>query len=231
MNHDLYENVDTEDELDDEGEILFGSTHHHTDTHHHQTSPPLNTQNIENLDLYFENLYAYHQQKGYYPMVVGKLASLFRTFFMVAFSTFFIAYLKWETMFVCADQTMCESEFNNTDNEWDKFGSYVRPLALPPLPALIVTIFVLVFALYWLFDLLNFVFKQYWWIRYCSQVYEYELNIPEHELRVMSWNQGKVKADAGEQCSCRDYVCIPVVVSSLQSQLANNPKSSSTHLF
>ena len=184
-----YENVQTDDE--DQGEILFGEEEHHNDHDDDdinvRSQRAAYTKSIEDLDEYFTHLYSYHQQKGYYPMIVGKLASLFRTFFMVGFSTFFIAYLKWETMYICANQTLCEYELG--PDEWDQFDSYVRPLSLPPVPALIVTVFVLVFALYWLFDLLNFVFRQYWWIRYMSQVYEYELKIPEHELRVMSWNQ------------------------------------------
>ena len=190
-----YDQVETEDEDEDEddnlhGEILFGSP---GDDHNNddddimsQSSFSISKKSIDDLDEYFTHLYSYHRQKGYYPMVIGKLASLFRTFFMVAFSTFFIAYLKWETMYICANQTMCEDELGD---HWDQFETYVRPLSLPPFPAFLVTIFVSVFALYWLFDLLHFVFRQYWWIRYMNQVYEYELKIPEHELRVMSWNQ------------------------------------------
>lgn len=179
-----YESVVTDDEDGGEGEILFEDNNRSSASTSSVT--PALTKSIEDLDDYFKNLYQYHQQKGYYPMVVGKLASLFRTFFMVGFSTFFIAYLKWETMYECANQTLCEEKLGPED--WDQFDSYIRPLNLDPFPALIVTVFVLVFALYWLFDLLNFVFRQFWWIRYMSQVYEHELNIPEHELRVMSWN-------------------------------------------
>ena len=175
-----YEQVQTDDENEDiEHEIMFDNVV--SDDHHHHVASTKTFSQIDDLDVFFSQMYLYHKSKGYYPMIVGKLASLFRTFFMVCFSTFFIAYLKWETLTVCANQTVCELELGD---EWDNFSSYVRPLALPPLPALIVTVFVLVFALYWLFDLLNFVFRQYWWIRYCNHVYEHELNIPEHELRV-----------------------------------------------
>jgi autophagy-related protein 9 len=196
-----YESVQTEDEesggdSDTEHEILFSSVPESGRNTLPHFNPSSKTSEVTDLDLFFSNLYQYHQQKGYYPMVIGKLASLFRTFFMVAFSTFFIAYLKWETMALCANQTLCELEL---DTPVDEFSSYIRPLALPPFPALVVTIFVLVFALYWLFDLLNFVFRQYWWISYCNHVYEYELQIPEHELRVMSWDQVILKYQAAHE--------------------------------
>jgi hypothetical protein len=134
------------------------------------------------LDEFFRQLYEYYRAKGYWPIVVSKVAALFRVFFMVSFATFGIVYLKWESLALCTSHEECLKE-------GVALSDYVRPLALPPLPAFIVTIFVLVFSLYWLFDLLNFLIFRCWWIRYMRRVYEQDLQILPHELRVMSWDQ------------------------------------------
>lgn len=181
-----YEMVQTDDEgnlgLDDDLDDGNLGRDEGNDMHLQRQRSGGRVDTFEDLDEFFKQMYRYYHEKGYWPIVANKVASLFRMVFIVAFATFFIVYLKWEALADCQSLEDCARVGRD-------LSSYVRPLELPAGTAFAVACYVGVFSLYLVFNALAFAVRYFNWVRPMRRVFEQDLEIPPHELHVMSWDE------------------------------------------
>lgn len=71
---------------------------------------------VSNLDLYFQSLYHYFYNRGLVPIICKGIVELVTLFVTLVISVFLFAYVDWEALSACTDETTCQQ---------DLFDSYV----------------------------------------------------------------------------------------------------------
>lgn len=103
---------------------------------------------VANLDLFFNSIYNYYYQGGLAPIIGSGLVELVSLFFTLWLSVFLFAYLDWNKLLTCTDETSCDPDLH----------SYIidRPFATISLWNFLVILYYLLFLCYGAFATMSF---------------------------------------------------------------------------
>ncbi|KAF0972369.1 hypothetical protein FDP41_009272 [Naegleria fowleri] len=131
---------------------------------------------ITNLDVFFQQVYTYFNEKGFWCLLVERLLRLCSVFFMMVFSTFLFVFLDWAAMWHCQD-VQCKKIPIIRDDVWTLNAFHV-----------IVLLFELVVFFYW-FSLVVKYGKDVLSMIAIKNFYNYDLNISEQDIQTIQWNE------------------------------------------
>jgi hypothetical protein len=64
---------------------------------------------VPNLDVFFQNMYRYYQNKGFSSIVAAGVTNLVSMAFTVALSTWLFALVDWHKLTTCNDEDSCQT--------------------------------------------------------------------------------------------------------------------------
>jgi len=130
---------------------------------------------VSNLDTFFQRVYEYHSEKGFWPLVLGRITNLLTLAFTIAFSTFLFAFVDWSSLFSCRTADECSAV--------QPFRSEISSRAGEAL----LILYVAVFSAYWLWHLVSFLYSLRDWVD-MRQFFSESLGISDEELSHMEWS-------------------------------------------
>ena len=103
---------------------------------------------VANLDLFFSSIYNYYYQGGLAPIIGSGTVELVSLFFTLWLSVFLFAYLDWNKLLTCTDETSCDPYLHN----------YIidRPFATISLWNFLLILYCLLFLCYGAFATMSF---------------------------------------------------------------------------
>ena len=125
-------------------------------------------------------MYLYYNQKGLPSVILSQTCSVISLGFTVAFSTFLIAFVKWDLLLICKDEESCQDiHYYIRTNPYD--DSYV-------IFSILITTYVFLFCCFWL------------WKCYCAfhivssaftmeKFYREKLGVRLNDLYSMRWHE------------------------------------------
>ncbi|CAN0020353.1 unnamed protein product [Ascophyllum nodosum] len=101
---------------------------------------------VENLDVFFTNMYKYYHSRGLRNIASRGVAHLLILAFTVLFSTFLLSFMDWKALLSCRDEDTCHP-----------LSQYVTTAAFhkPNMFHVLVWMYMFLFLLYWLWSLLS----------------------------------------------------------------------------
>ena len=132
---------------------------------------------IKNLDIYFENIYLYHKNGGFWSIIFSKISNLIIIAFTISFSVFLIGFINWEKLLKCGKKEICNDDtklFKNMLIENKRFGT-------------IVILYTMVFILYFIWHLLNFIVSLSS-LKITQKFYYEKLKISDDRLQRIEWS-------------------------------------------
>ena len=64
---------------------------------------------IGNLDEFFLNVYDYHSQKGYWPIIFNRISNILTIAFTIGFSVFLVLFVNWNGVINCGQSDKCSN--------------------------------------------------------------------------------------------------------------------------
>ena len=64
---------------------------------------------IKNSDAYFQDLYLYHKNGGYWNIIYSKISNLVIIAFTITFSVFLIGFVSWSNVLKCGNAEQCQN--------------------------------------------------------------------------------------------------------------------------
>jgi len=134
------------------------------------------TISVNNLDKFFQVLYSYYAEKGFWAMIVARIVNILIIAFTMAFSTWLFLFVNWSELLKCTTEQACKDidGFRNLNDFtfWD----------------LVIVCYFLFFCVYLFWNLLVLAYS---WveIREVSAFYNKTLKISDTELGVTAWYQ------------------------------------------
>lgn len=63
---------------------------------------------IKNLDEFLSNIYEYHSQKGFWPIIFNRISNIITIGFTIGFSVFLTLFVNWQSVIHCGNSDKCE---------------------------------------------------------------------------------------------------------------------------
>jgi len=137
---------------------------------------------VANLDLFFNSIYNYYYQGGLAPIIGSGIVELVSLFFTLWLSVFLFAYLDWNKLTSCTDETSCDPDLH----------SYIidKPFATASLWNFLVVLYCLLFLCYGAFATIGFFGSVRDAFR-AKHFYEYRLGISARKLEggAVEWDE------------------------------------------
>jgi len=140
-----------------------------------QTSESREWVNFNDLDEFFQNLYAYFLDRGFWPRVLSQITNLMALGFTIIFTAFLFLCVNWSALGNCTESDCHHKDLISTNPYKDaSFG------------VVIVTIYVILFGVYWFWNFLSLcrVLSN---LKRIEQFYSEKLGITDTELIRMEW--------------------------------------------
>ncbi|XP_065216875.1 autophagy-related protein 9A [Planococcus citri] len=155
------------------------------------TSKVTRWSHIEDLDLFFTRIYAYHQKGGYFCILLRGVLELVKVIFMLVFCVFLVYFVDYQVLF----RNKLPPNFNNSSTTPHKI---TIPDAICPLHQCFKDIggfawlCITIVLVYWLFRLIKLIYNLYhfWDIK---GFFNIALQIPDDELSNITWNEVQKK--------------------------------------
>lgn len=130
---------------------------------------------ISNLDDFFANVYKYHFEGGFWPILLSRISSILTIAFTIFFSTFLIAFVNWSLVlnYKCDGNGNCRSIIENRLN-YGLFGT-------------IVITCVVIFTCYLIWISTSFIFFEFPQLRKTRHFFRYQLSITQVYIHVFSY--------------------------------------------
>ncbi|KAL9656375.1 hypothetical protein ABK040_005141 [Willaertia magna] len=129
---------------------------------------------ITNLDVFFQQVYLYFYEKGFWCLLLDRILRLITLLFMVAFSTFLFVFLNWEEIWRCQDVS-CKYVPIIRKDIW-VFNAF----------HIIVFLFELTVLGYWFYSLFKYLRDIFSMIT-IKHFYNNDLNISEIDIQTIQW--------------------------------------------
>ncbi|CAO3650258.1 unnamed protein product [Cunninghamella echinulata] len=126
--------------------------------------------NVENMDDFFQRVYAYYQGKGLYCILLARLLNLLTLGFVIFFSTFLIG---------CVDYSNIKQH--------TKLSEIVIPQCYSRLSSS-TSLFLFIFVTWWVWEAVRFI-RDIPALREMHNFYEHLLEIPDKDMQTISWQQ------------------------------------------
>ncbi|CAM6017248.1 unnamed protein product [Sphagnum balticum] len=141
---------------------------------------------ITDLDRFFERVYQYYCDKGFWCIVTQWLVELLTLGFTISFSGFLLLFVNWPGLLnaKCGIDAIDEGNTHNCDLA--KEALHKHPLIPFTFLKGIICIYLILFSMYWIFCFVRF-FTQ---LRETLEVRDFchnSLKVTEHELQTMTW--------------------------------------------
>ncbi|OAE25942.1 hypothetical protein AXG93_1712s1200 [Marchantia polymorpha subsp. ruderalis] len=140
---------------------------------------------IADLDRFFERIYQYYCDKGFWCIVTQWIVELLTLGFTISFSGFLLLFVNWRGLL----HATCGVEgIEKTGRDCNLYEEALWPHPLKPFTfsTAVVVVYLTIFSFYWLFCFLRF-FTQ---LRETLEIRDFchnSLGVSEHELRTMKW--------------------------------------------
>ncbi|KAL3686025.1 hypothetical protein R1sor_004047 [Riccia sorocarpa] len=140
---------------------------------------------IADLDRFFERIYQYYCDKGFWCIVTQWIVELLTLGFTISFSGFLLLFVNWRGLL----HAKCGVEgIETTGKDCNLYEEALWPHPFKPFTfsTAVVIVYLTIFSFYWLFCFLRF-FTQ---LRETLEIRDFchnSLGVSEHELRTMQW--------------------------------------------
>lgn len=103
---------------------------------------------VANLDLFFTSIYNFYYHRGLVPIIGNGVVEIVSLLFTLWLSVFLFAYLDWNALVTCTDETTCHADFNN----------YIidKPFSRVSLWNFLIILYCLLFSCYAVFTITTF---------------------------------------------------------------------------
>mmetsp|Transcript_22650 Transcript_22650/g.65201 ORF Transcript_22650/g.65201 Transcript_22650/m.65201 type:complete len:1025 (+) Transcript_22650:63-3137(+) len=137
---------------------------------------------VANLDLFFNSIYNYYYQGGLSPIIGSGIVELVSLFFTLWLSVFLFAYLDWNKLVSCTDETSCDPDLHSYFID--------KPFATASLWNFLVVLYCLLFLCYGAFATMGFFGSMRDAFR-AKHFYENRLGISARKLEggAVEWNE------------------------------------------
>lgn len=141
---------------------------------------------VTDLDEFFQRVYQYYCDKGFWCMFTKWLCELVSLGFTIGFSGFLVLFVNWQGLLSakCGIDAINEGNFHNCDLV--KEALYEHPLTPFTLVKFFFVTYLVLFSLYWLFCFLRF-FAQLRDILEVRHFIHNSLGVTDNELQTMAW--------------------------------------------
>jgi len=103
---------------------------------------------ISNLDAFFTKVYTYYVEKGFWCMIATRITNIVTLAFTICFSSFLLLFINWHALLFCSSSSSCDDVVRLRSNVFSS----------PTTGDVVVFIYFALFALYWCWTVLGFVY-------------------------------------------------------------------------
>lgn len=149
---------------------------------HHNSFNKLS--DVDNLDTFFCDMYAYYIHGGFRGLVLTRLSNLLSLAFTIVFSSWLLLFINWSGILSCGAEDQCHS----------------TPLHSFPslsLARVVVLTYTAVFSLYWIVQFFAFIDSTRKAMRMKS-FYSSSLSLPDRSLKAISWSDIMAKLELAQ---------------------------------
>ncbi|CAA0832170.1 autophagy 9 (APG9 [Striga hermonthica] len=146
----------------------------------------LNSEPIDDLDLFFERVYNYYCEKGLWCIIIKWVFELLSLAFTICFSGFFLLYVDWNGL-RNAKCGMDAIESGIKPCDLSKEALHEHPLTPFTLSKAIILGYLGIFSIYWIFCFLRF-FAQLKETLKIRRFYYSSLHVTDNEIQTMPWS-------------------------------------------
>ncbi|GER29700.1 autophagy 9 family protein [Striga asiatica] len=146
----------------------------------------LNSEPIDDLDLFFERVYNYYCEKGLWCIIIKWVFELLSLAFTICFSGFFLLYVDWNGL-RNAKCGMDAIESGIKPCDLSKEALHEHPLTPFTLSKAIIVGYLGIFSIYWIFCFLRF-FAQLKETLKIRRFYYNSLHVTDNEIQTMPWS-------------------------------------------
>ncbi|KAJ7205634.1 hypothetical protein O6H91_Y485000 [Diphasiastrum complanatum] len=145
----------------------------------------ITTEAVSDLDRFFERLYNYYCDKGFWCIVTHWIVELLSLGFTICFSGFFLLYVNWHGL-QSAKCGIAAAEAGSKPCDLAKEALYEHPLKPLTLYRFMVVTYLAICSLYWIFYFVRF-FTQLGETLEIRDFYHKSLGVTEREIQQTSW--------------------------------------------